>query len=119
MMIMINIKINVNEFQNIGFEETLSYKHYPALEKAISDVMDYLEIEMNTLSRKKVKVTQEQKMMYFLKKALLSITTDSACIKALEECNIPIDSDYLHIVLKKPENSLYNTKNQHHQDLFQ
>jgi len=98
---MINIKINVNKFQIISLEETLSYKHNPALESAIANVIDYLEIEMNTLSRKKVKVTEDQKIIYFLKKALLTITTDSACIKALEECNIPIDSDYLHIVLKK------------------
>lgn len=98
---MINIKIDLNKFQNTSLEETLSYKHYPALEKAISDVVDYLEIEMNTLSRKKVKVTEAQKMIYFLKKALLAITTDPVCIKALEECSIPVDSDYLHIILKK------------------
>jgi uncharacterized ubiquitin-like protein YukD len=101
MIDMINIKIDVTKFQNISFEETLSYRHYPALEKAISDVMDYLEIEMNTLSRKKVKVTESQKIAYFLKKALLSITTDPTCIKTLEECTIPIDSDYIHIILKK------------------
>ena len=98
---MINIKIDVKKFQNTNFEETLTYKHDSTLEKAIADVIDYLEIEMNTLSRKKVKVTQEQKMMYFLKKALLSITTDSACIKALDECSISLDSDYIHTILKK------------------
>lgn len=98
---MINIKIDVNKFQDISFEETLTYKHNVELEKAIADVMDYLEVEMNTLSRKKVKITQEQKMVYFLKKALLIITTDPACIMAIEECNIPLDSDYIHTILKK------------------
>lgn len=98
---MINIKVDVSRFQSISFEATLSYKHNAELEKAIADVMDYLEVEMNTLSRKKIKITQEQKMVYFLKKALLSITTDSSCIKAIDECNIPLDSDYIHTILKK------------------
>lgn len=98
---MINIKIDVNKFQNISLEETLTYKHNAKLEKAIADAMDYLEVEMNTLSRKKVKITKEQKMIYFLKKALLTITTDMACIKAIEECSVPIDSDYIHTILKK------------------
>lgn len=98
---MVNIKVDIQKFQNINFEETLNYKHDAELESAIADAMEYLEIDMNLLSRKRIKVTYEQRMVYFLKKALLSITTDPICIKAIEECSTPLDSDYIHTILKK------------------
>jgi hypothetical protein len=96
---MINIKIDMKKFKEISFEDALNYKHIPELEKSIADLMDYLELDMNT--KKKNKLTQEQRMAYFLRKALLYITSDSACIKAIEACSTALDSDYIHTVLKK------------------
>lgn len=98
---MINIKIDLENFINITFEDTLNYTHFPNLEKSIDDLMDYLEVDMNTLSRKRGKITEEQKMSYFLKKALLYMTTDPECIKSLEEFSEFIDSNYIHTILKK------------------
>jgi len=95
---MTNIKIDIENFKNINFEDTLNYTHNVALEKSIADVIDYLEMDMNNLSRK---VLQDQRMAYFLRKALLYITTDPTCIKAIDECSPPVDSDYIHTILKK------------------
>lgn len=98
---MTNIKIDIEKFKSITFEDTLNYKHNAALEKSIGDLMDYLEIDMNSLSRRKTKVTQEKRMAYFLRKALLYITTAPACINAIDACSPPVDSDYIHAILKK------------------
>lgn len=98
---MIKIKISLENFISITFEDTLNYTHFPTLEKSINDLMDYLQVDMNTLSRKKEKFSQEQRMAYFLKKSLLYMTTDPACIKSLEECSEFMDNNYIHIILKK------------------
>ena len=98
---MTNIKIDMEKFKSITFEDTLNYKHNSELEKSIDNLMDYLEVDMNTLSRRKGKVTQDQRMAYFLRKALLYITTDPACIKAIDVCSTIVDSDYIHTILKK------------------
>ena len=95
------INFDLEKFKNISFNDTLNYKHIPELEKSVAGALDELQIDMNTLSRKKVKLSQDQRMAYFLRMALLYITTDGACIKSMEENNDTIDNDYLHVIIKK------------------
>lgn len=92
------LTVNLEKFKAITLEETLNYIPFEELEKSVFSTANSVLTDFSNKYKAK-KLSLNEKMDYYLKKCLLSVSGNQTWQKIKKENNL--DSDYLYIVLKK------------------
>ena len=93
------LTVSIPKFNAISLEDTLNYTVYSQkLEKTIATITIYAIKCLNEKMRKQ-NLSEDEVVIFYLTKCLLSISTNPAWIQNADKYEL--GEDYLYIVLKK------------------
>ncbi len=93
------LTVSIPKFNAISLEDTLNYTVYSQkLEKTVASITRYAIKCLNEKMRKQ-NLSEDEVVIFYLTKCLLSISTNPAWIQNADKYEL--GEDYLYIVLKK------------------
>jgi hypothetical protein len=93
------LTVSIPKFNAISLEDTLNYTVYSQkLEKTVASITIYAIKCLNEKMRKQ-NLSEDEVVIFYLTKCLLSISTNPAWIQNADKYEL--GEDYLYIVLKK------------------